>query len=238
MDRAVFQRTGITTRKPKKMADFFSMTSLTTLPVRLAAIMVILGLVFVPVPIPYRVIVLAAAALLWTFLEAPTLRPIGLGRHHPRPTILWAISIAAVVLALGQAVEPVINWLLGVHPDLSGYGALRGDARLALQLLGFSLISAALGEEILFRGFLLHQLTEIFGTSNWTRWCSILVAGTLFALAHHRQGLAGMITTGLVGSIFSWAWFRSSRNLWALMMAHALVDAFGIGMLYLGWSNI
>lgn len=200
--------------------------------------MLILGLVFIPVPIPYRVIVLAGAALLWTFMETRTLQPIGLGRHHPRSTIFWAISIAAGVIALGQAVEPVINWLLGVHPDLSGYGALKGNAQLALQLLGFSLVSAALGEEILFRGFLLHQLTELFGASNRARWCSILVSSSLFGLAHSMQGVVGMITTGLVGAIFSWAWFRSGRNLWALMVAHALVDSFGIGMLYLGWSAI
>jgi len=214
------------------------MAFLARTPVRFIVTALILGLLFVPVPIPYRVIVLAGAALLCTSLETRTLQPIGLGRHRLRPTILWAISIAVGTIALAQAGEALINWLLGVHPDLSGYGALKGNAQLALQLLGLGLVSAALGEEILFRGFLLHQLTEIFGASNRARWCSILISGTLFGLAHSMQGLAGIITTGLVGSIFSWAWFRSGRNLWALMVAHALVDSFGIGMLYLGWSAI
>ncbi|AHE51987.1 hypothetical protein NX02_01105 [Sphingomonas sanxanigenens DSM 19645 = NX02] len=204
----------------------------------MAIIALIFGTLFIPVTIPYRVIMLAGAALIWTVLEARSLQPVGLGRHPLRSTMVWAISIAVGVISSSIVVAPIINWLLGVHADLSGYGALKGNAQLALQLLGFALVSAAVGEEILFRGFLLRQLTEIFGSSNQAQWCSILVSSTLFGLAHSMQGLAGIITTGLVGAIFSWAWFRSGRNLWALIVAHALVDSFGIGMLYLGWSAI
>lgn len=214
------------------------MAVLTKPPVRFLAIALIFGLLFIPAPIPYRVIMLAGAALFWTFLETRTLQPIGLGRHHLWSTMLWAISIAVGVVALAQVVEPIINRLFGVHPDLSGYGALKGNAQLVLQLLGFALVSAALGEEILFRGFLLHQLTALFGSSNRARWLSIAVSSILFGLAHSMQGLVGIITTGLVGLVFSWAWFRSGQNLWALMVAHALVDTYGIGMLYLGWSAI
>ena len=34
--------------------------------------------------------------------------------------------------------------------------------------------------------------------------------------------------------IFGWVFFQSGRNLWAVMLAHALVDAWGVTMLYLG----
>lgn len=206
-------------------------------PLRLIGLALIFGLLFSPVAIPYRVLGLSCAAILWTFLEARSLKPIGLGRHGLGPTLTFGILLAVGVIILGQATQPVINWLFGVQSDLSGYGALKGNAELALKLLAFALTSAAVGEEILFRGFLLHQLTAIFGPGNRTRWAIIAASGALFGLAHSMQGVVGIVSTGLVGMVFSWAWFRSGRNLWALMLAHALIDSFGIAMLYIGWTG-
>lgn len=42
----------------------------------------------------------------------------------------------------------------------------------------------------------------------------------------------GIVSPGLVGTAFAWAWFRTQRNLWARMLGHALVDTAGIAMLY------
>jgi len=206
--------------------------------IRFAAVAVLFGLLLSPLSIPYRVLVFCVIALIWTAFENRSLSPLGLRRHSLKPTVAWAICVAVGVIVCGHALDGLLNWLLDVHPDLSGYGALKGNAEVALQLLGYALVSAAIGEEILFRGFLLHQLTEVFGSSQRARWSIILVSSVLFGLAHSIQGATGIVTTGFVGLVFSWAWFRSNRNLWALMTAHALVDSFGIGMLYLGWQPI
>lgn len=206
-------------------------------PIRIVAIVIIFGTLFAPFPIPFRVILLSAAALIWTYLEARTLAPIGLVRHGLRPTLAWAVILAVGVTAFGQVTEPAINWLFGVHSDLSGYGALKGNAGLAFKLLIYALTSASIGEEILFRGFLLHQLTALFGSSARTRWAIIASSSVLFGLAHYMQGPVGIVSTGLVGFVLAWAWFRSGRNLWALILAHALIDSFGIAMLYLGWTG-
>lgn len=212
------------------------MPHMNRMPVRLFAIALMFGLLFAPITIPYRVLLLACAALFWTFLEARSLAPLGLGRHGLTETLIWGVLLAIGVTALGQITEPVLNWLFGIKSDLSGYGALKGNAELALKLLAFALTSAAFGEEVLFRGFLMHQLTAILGTSDRVRWGIVGASGTLFGLAHSIQGPAGIISTGLVGIILSWAWFRSGLNLWALILAHALIDSFGIALLYLGWT--
>jgi membrane protease YdiL (CAAX protease family) len=144
------------------------------------------------------------------------------------------MSLAVAVIVFGQALELLIGVLLETRSDLGGYGALAGNVDAALKLLALALTSAAIGEEILSRGFLLHQLTAILGEGAAKRWVAIIVGGVIFGAAHFMQGPIGMITTGLTGIIFGWAWFRSERNLWAMMLAHALVDSFGITMLYLG----
>lgn len=203
-------------------------------PVRCLVIVTLIGLLVLPSSIPLRVLVVACAALVLTFLEAGSLQPLGLARHRLRSTLIWGIGIALAVIAIGEIINPLIERLLGIRTDLSAYGALAGNGSAALKLLGFALTSAAIGEEILFRGFLLHQLTSIFGTGGAARRVAIAASGITFGLAHMVQGPLGVVTTGLVGLVFAWAWFRSGRNLWALILAHALVDTYGIAMLYFG----
>lgn len=49
-----------------------------------------------------------------------------------------------------------------------------------------------------------------------------------------QESARGVVTTGIVGLILAWAWFRSGRNLWALIIAHAIMDSYSIAMLYFG----
>lgn len=120
-------------------------------PVRCASIVLLLALLFGPVSIPLRVLVLACGALAWTFFESRSLQPIGMGRHRPRATLLWGVGGAIGIIGLGQVVLPFLMKLAKVEIDLSGYGALAGNSAVALKLLSYALTSAAIGEEILFR---------------------------------------------------------------------------------------
>ncbi|WP_164675425.1 CPBP family intramembrane glutamic endopeptidase, partial [Xanthomonas citri] len=59
--------------------------------------------------------------------------------------------------------------------------------------------------------------------------------GVVFGAMHASQGVSGVLLTGLVGAVFGYAYLRSNRNLWALILAHGLVDTWGVTTLYLGW---
>jgi uncharacterized protein len=205
--------------------------------VRCLSISLLFGLLFIPVRIPLRVIVIAGVAILWTLLEARSLAPLGLRWHSVRSTLIWALGITVALALLAELVMPLIEHALGMQRDFSGYGALEGNAGAALRLLAYALTSAAIGEEVLFRGFLLHQLEELLGETTIARWTAIAASGTAFGIAHFIQGPFGMVTTGVYGMFFAWAWFRSGRNLWALIVAHALIDTIGIGRQYLGWLD-
>lgn len=194
------------------------------------------ALLFVPAAIPLRVLLLAGLALMWTFVEAGRLAPVGLKRHGWRSTLLWTGFVTATGILFGEVGQPALEWLLRARVDYSGYGALVGNERAALQLLTYALTSAAIGEEVLFRGFFLHQVTAIFEGAA-ARRAAILASGALFGVAHFIQGWLGILFTGVMGLVFAWAWFRSGRNLWALIMGHALIDTYGIAMMYLGRYN-
>ncbi|WP_228737514.1 CPBP family intramembrane glutamic endopeptidase, partial [Xanthomonas euvesicatoria] len=57
----------------------------------------------------------------------------------------------------------------------------------------------------------------------------------VFGAMHASQGISGIALTGIVGAAFGYAYLRSNRNLLALILAHGLVDTWGVTTLYLGW---
>lgn len=205
--------------------------------VRCFAIALFVSLLFLPFQIPLKVVVLACGALIWTFMEAGNLRSIGMRRHRLAPTLIWGVGFAGAVIVVGAIVQPIIEWLTGLKPDHSAYHAIMSNPIAALKLLGFVLISAAFAEEVLFRGFLLHQLTAILGQQEWARRVSIVAAAVIFGLGHLIQGPLGATYTGLIAILMGWAWFRSERNLWALILAHALIDIYSLGRLYFGFVS-
>lgn len=205
----------------------------------LLTIGIIVPAIFAPIPFPYKVPVFAMVALLLVWLQSGSLAPAGL--QWPRrllPTLLWAVGTAAlVIVGVGKIVSPMLEALAGLETDYSAYGVLEGNLELALSLIGKAMLSAAIAEEIVYRGFLLDQLVALFGRSRIAKAAAVVVGGIVFALPHWSQGPVGLATVALAGMIFGAAFLASRRNLWAVMIAHALVDIWGVTMLYLGVSG-
>jgi len=47
--------------------------------------------------------------------------------------------------------------------------------------------------------------------------------------------VSGIVLTGIVGSLFGYVYLRSGLHLGAMMLAHGLIDSWGVTTLYLGW---
>lgn len=210
------------------------MSNLASRPVRLLTVVALLITLFAPVGIPYRILLLAAAAAGVIYAETGGLTALGLGRHRWRDTAGWAALLAIGSILIGEFLQPAIAQLLGTPIDYSAYGALAGNADAAMRLLVFALTSAAIGEEIVFRGFLVRQLTKLLGEGTWRSPLVVAISALVFGAAHAPQGAVGVITTGIVGAVYAAAYLRNGRNLWALMLAHACTDSYGIAMLYFG----
>ncbi|MDQ1159013.1 membrane protease YdiL (CAAX protease family) [Sphingomonas sp. SORGH_AS 950] len=210
------------------------MFNLASRPARVLILVALLVAIFAPVSIPYRILVLAAAAAGLIYAETGGLAALGLRRRRWRDTAGWAVLLAISSILIGEFVQPAIAQLLGTPIDYSAYGALAGNADAATRLLIFALTSAAIGEEIVFRGFLVRQLTELLGERAWRSPLVVAISALVFGAAHGPQGSVGIITTGIVGALYAAAYLRNGRNLWALMLAHACTDSYGIAMLYFG----
>jgi membrane protease YdiL (CAAX protease family) len=210
---------------------------LSTPAVRLIVIAAIVGLSIVNwIGFPWRIPLVALLAMAVVLAETGTTAPMGLRWPLPwRATLAWAFGLALAAIALSTALEPIFERFTSVEIDYSGSGALRDNLPLLMRLGAGALLSASLGEEIVFRGFLLHQLASLVGPRPWRLAAAVLAAAALFGSAHANQELPGVLLTGTLGALFGAAFFASGRNLAALILAHALVDAWGLFTLYRGW---
>jgi membrane protease YdiL (CAAX protease family) len=93
--------------------------------------------------------------------------------------------------------------------------------------------TAAFGEELLVRGFLLARFSALVGTA----WGVVLQAG-LFTLGHAYQGVTGMVNIFAVGLILGVVTLRAGGNLWPAIVAHGLIDTLGLTLIYLGYAGM
>ena len=149
------------------------------------------------------------------------------------------------------------EWL-GIKRDLSQFEFMRTNPLLLVYMVIYVLIFAGFYEEIMFRGFLMVRLAQIFGgcmrlhqVTNENRpkrtaqhigppchgawYLAIIAQGLFFGFAHAYQGLSGIIITGVAGMIFGATYLLAGRNLWPLILAHAVYDALRMIAFYFGY---
>lgn len=204
---------------------------------RLAMIGAIMALAYFSwLPFPWRMPVVGLMGIALVWLETQDWRACGLTWRGLGPTLGWtALLVLFVTAIITPFLQPLIDYLTGTKTDYSAYGALRNNAPAAMQLIGYAWISAAIGEELVFRAFLMHQLEALFDRVGLGRIGAAVAGGVVFGAMHASQGVSGVLLTGLVGAVFGYAYLRSNRNLLALILAHGLVDTWGVTTLYLGW---
>ena len=137
----------------------------------------------------------------------------------------WSAALAAVLLPTGG---------LGWSPiDSTRFAGLQGNEGRLLGMVPISWTSAALGEEVLFRGFLQSGLRSLFGERRHAAVLAALAQAVLFGLGHAYQGATGILVSGAVGLAFGLLMLRF-RTVWPLVVAHGLIDTVSMLALYSG----
>lgn len=164
----------------------------------------------------------------WNFLD----RPIGdLGFKIPAYSdgSLWIILlILFIVLYLADTISSI-------------YPASRRKKTLArLQKRAYILpvtrqefycfiilsLSAGIFEEIMFRGFLITYLYNLFGSSETGVYAAVVIPAVLFGISHAYQGGYAVIKVVLMAVLFGLVFLFSGSIIW-LMIIHFLVDIIG-----------
>ena len=99
-------------------------------------------------------------------------------------------------------------------------------------------LTASIPEEIIYRGFLIGRLSEIFGTNVGGAVMSVVVQALIFGAIHFQWGIGGMIVTFIMGIVWGIAYLLCDRNLWVVILAHSAGHILLVTQLYLAESII
>jgi membrane protease YdiL (CAAX protease family) len=221
----------------KSLSSVFSRPHLA----RLAGIVLVpLAAFYVPFVSPYWTVPIGAVLAILMVRLKPGSPNTELGLGPPRrlghAVVLGATVGIVLVLLSRLLLNPVIEHVTATHRDLSAFDYLRGNWRSLLPLLPTVWISAGIGEEIVYRGYLISQAAELLGNSGAARFAAVLLAAILFALAHGHQGLSGMLLTGTLGVLFGLLFLQQRGNLWANMVTHIVGDTASLVAITLNWD--
>lgn len=194
-----------------------------------------------------QLIVVAANAVMlmmvWLGLRLRGQEPgyLGLSMHFEGwQTIAWGFAKSLLVLMMAMAGfifgSIIMMNLTGLpqQADVSGYDFLRGNLALFLVSLTSIYFFSSFGEEVIYRGFLITRLEELFGGNRKALAWAVLVSSLVFGLAHFGWGAAGMVQTTFMGFALAISFIIFKRNLWILVAAHAYMDSALIWPLYFG----
>lgn len=180
--------------------------------------------------------VLLAVMMIWLLLRWRGRTWSAVGLEQPPKllrTVFFGLVTWLLVTFVMGGLQPLLVWLIGRPVNLSALDFVRGNTTAFLMMLLMAWSTAAVGEELIFRGFVMNRLSEFQGEGRLAWVSALLLQGALFGLAHFYQGLAGMVFTGVLGCLLGLAYLATGWNLWVPIIAHGLIDTVSLLALYL-----
>lgn len=163
----------------------------------------------------------------------------GVGLTRPRN---WLITIGVALAVVVAAI--VINIVLQVGmalllpsteaPDMSRFDVLRGNLPMLIVGIAGVWVTAAFGEEMLVRGYMMNRFAGLFGGTTGAWIGAVALSSILFGLMHLYQGAMGVILTGVAGAVFGAAYLLAGRSLWPVIIAHGIIDTLAFVAFYFG----
>jgi len=87
---------------------------------------------------------------------------------------------------------------------------------------------------VIFRGYFCSLVESYMGKSQLSKAIMVVVGALLFTLAHYSQGISGLINIFIISLFFYIVFIRSGRNIYAVILAHAIIDTVSLYQIYLG----
>lgn len=184
-----------------------------------------------------------ALLLLWLYAKRVEKKSLLLWSKRKRKILFSILAIFAILLVIFLGIflgNMLISKILSyfptstniTSPKLLEYGTL---FRHNIPLLIFTAATAAIVEELVFRGYIQPRIEVIFKNPIW----GIIGSALLFALLHLSYDswlqIIGPLFIGLVLSIFYWKY----RNIKILIICHFVIDLIGLfSLINVHWFSI
>ena len=121
---------------------------------------------------------------------------------------------------------------------MSRYDEITGNLGAAIAMALVLPVTASIPEEIIYRGFLMGRLSDIFGRNTSGSFITVLVQALAFGSVHFMWGIGGVIVTVIMGIVWGTAYLLCGRNLWVVIIAHSTGHVLFAIQLYFGMSII
>ncbi len=170
--------------------------------------------------------------LLW--LRRSSWREFGLRRPESwaRTFFLAIGGVVTIHVLVGRILSRLVVDLTKQPVDISRFDALRGNITALISGLIIVWTLAAFGEEMIFRGFVMNRIADLFKNRKNGLIAALFISSILFGMGHFYQGLSGVILTGIVGIIYVLAYLADRCNLWAPILIHGLYDTSAFLLIY------
>jgi membrane protease YdiL (CAAX protease family) len=181
---------------------------------------------------PYNIPVLALLCMAIFAWENKSLAGMGFQKAGSTLNFVGRILIGFFIIEFifDFVVQPVVGLVLNEPADYSSYNFLKANTGKYFLYILCAWISAAIAEEIIYRGFLIYAGEKLFSR----KWIAVFVSSAIFSSAHFYQGWSGVVITFLFGVAFGIIYLRSGRNIWINIIVHGMIDSFFLTMSYTG----
>lgn len=163
-------------------------------------------------------------------------RDVGFGIPSNWRRLLLIGIAAGVAMELLElfVTQPMLVALTGKFPDLHEFSELRGNMAMLLLLIAAAWIIAALGEELVWRGYVLNRFADLLGRRRLGWVLAIVLGSVVFGLAHSYQDITGVIENSLDGALLALLYVASGRQLLAPIVAHGITDTVDFLIIFSG----
>lgn len=195
-------------------------------------ILVSIALIFNPIlKFPFAFVFIIFFVLIMTYLQDGNLSALNFKKFGFRELGITIIAYLIMEVGIDFVLQPFMNWAFNEPADYSLFEPLKNNGPAFWNMMWMMWVSAAIGEEILFRGFLFAQLEKIMG--NKDSWLFIFISSAFFAFPHFYQGITGVLLTFLIGLGFGFIYWKF-KNMWVNILIHGFIDTVFLTLAYFG----
>lgn len=151
-----------------------------------------------------------------------------LGTLEPRSWKEFAVVVLGAFAVLIPVNYLIMSTVKGSTPDPFAQDMLQ-SGRGAFLLLAVSVLVAAVLEEIVFRGFLLTRLSDIFGTGTAALVLTVGLTSLVFGMGHYYQtGMQSALMIGFLSVLLGVIFIKTQFNLGYAIAIHLLNNLFAL----------
>jgi membrane protease YdiL (CAAX protease family) len=185
-----------------------------------------LGFVLVAVATILRDLALVSLILYFIWRNAEPLRAIGWTLKNAKKDLLLGAVLFLPFFVVTGLLEKVFQAMGFTVPSTPTPSFLHVHGAWEYVLGTVLVVIVAIGEETIFRGYLMLRIRAVTGSAA----AAVLLSAFIFSLGHGYEGSAGVLTVGVMGAIFAviYLWRQS---LVAPIVMHFLQDFIGIVLL-------